>query len=899
MVNPTKTEAIKELLLKLTHADLAKLYNSNMECQVNVSQDGGERIEGEYNGKRWLGWTDGITTWKAFRIPWNASTSPKYIDNIIKFDLAKHAEGIGMTGWDWLNKESKWVAFDFDSIVSHKEGLTHQQLSDVETEASDIDWVTVRKSTSGNGIHFYVHLDPPIPTQNHNEHAALARAILGQLAAQTGFDFINKVDICGGNMWVWHKKMSNSDGLKILKRGNPLTTVPKNWRDHVKVITGSRRKNLPQEIDEQSSDNEEIDNMFSELTGTYVKQALDIDHKKLISFLKDNQCFWWWDQDNNMLVTHTYHLLEAFGELNIKGFFSTSATGKDKGRDHNCFMYPLRRGGWAVRRFTPGVRESHSWNQDGDGWTRCFFNIEPDLDTAARSSEGIEHQTGGYVFNKGEDAQSAALSLGADLQLPTWALGRKSKLKEHKDGRLIAEIARESTDNYQDLRGWLDEGKKWTKIFSASLSNPVSSENKNYDDVVRHLISEQDKDAGWTVKSDGNWIEEPLAHIRLALRSLNVSNKDTSSVLGDSIFRQWKLVNKPFQPEYTGNREWNRDSCQLLYNPSKEDILHYPTWSNLLKHVGDSLTPELHKSQWAVDNYITTGAEYLKCWIASLFQQPEEHLPYLYLWGPESSGKSMFHEAISLLISASGYQRATAALENPNGFNGELRNAIICVVEEVDLSKKGGVAYKRIKDWVTAEHLPIHVKNQTPYMSVNTTHWIQCSNDQDSCPIFTGDTRIMVFYVSELPEGSWENKRSLVIKLRKEAADFLGALMRLEIPESPDRLGVPIVSTTAKEEIQKRNQNSLEGFISEECYHSPGHTVLFSDFYNKFATSIESSEIAYWTKIKVGKNIPKPYVKAKATNGTMVIGNISFTEVEPGEELIAIDNRLVHRHVNN
>ena len=193
MAQVTRTEAIKNFLLNETHSELANLYSINMECQVNVSQDGGERIEGEFKGKRWHGWKDGLTPWKSFRIPWNAATKPTYDDKVIKFDLAKYAEGIGMTGWDWKNKVSRWVAFDFDSIVSHKTGLTNQQLEEIEHQASAVDWITVRKSTSGNGIHFYVYLEPPIETVNHNEHAALARAILGQLAAQTGFDFINKV----------------------------------------------------------------------------------------------------------------------------------------------------------------------------------------------------------------------------------------------------------------------------------------------------------------------------------------------------------------------------------------------------------------------------------------------------------------------------------------------------------------------------------------------------------------------------------------------------------------------------------------------------------------------------------------------------------------------------------
>ncbi|MEA1999828.1 MAG: DUF5906 domain-containing protein [Euryarchaeota archaeon] len=899
MAQVTRTEAVKNFLLKVTRPDLAELYNYNMECQVNVAQDEGERIQGEFKGKRWHGWTDGLTTWKSFRVPWNAATEPAYDDKVIKWDIAKHAEGIGMTGWDWVEKVSRWVAFDFDSMVGHKIGLTHAQLGEIEKQAADIEWITVRRSTSGNGIHFYVFLDPPIETVNHNEHAALARAILGQLAAQTGYDFVNKVDICGGNMWVWHRKMAGTDGLNLIKQGEPLRDVSRNWRNHVKVITGRRRKNLPQEIEQQGNVTD-IDRMFTELTGKYVKESLDLDHKKLIAFFRENNCLWWWDQDNNMLVTHTFHLKEAYEALNLKGIFTTAATGKERGNDHNCFLYPLRRGGWVARRFTPGVKETDSWDQDGGGWTRCYFNIEPDLPTAARSHEGIEHPSGGYVFREAENAQAAALKLGVDLGLPNFAGSRPAKLKEHKDGRLVVEINRESTDNPERFRGYLEDGKTWKKIYGAQIAPPADSENKSYDDIVRHLVSEQHRDAGWVMRADGRWIEEPLVHIKMALRSLNIATKDLSAILGSSVFRRWTLVNKPFQPEYPGDREWNRDACQLVFNPSKGDELHYPTWAKILNHVGESLTPELDKHPWAVSNGIITGADYLKCWIASLFQKPEEHLPYLYLWGPEASGKSMFHEALSLLITHTGYQRAENALISQSGFNGELRNAIICVVEEVNLSKKTDTAYKRIKDWVTAIFLPVHVKNMTPYLSTNTTHWVQCSNDQDSCPIFSGDTRIMVLFVDAIPSEQWENKRTLVQKLRKEAPDFLGEIMKLEIPESPDRLGVPILSTSAKEEIQKRNRNPLERYIDDCCYHVPGAIVTFDEFYNRFAKSVDATDIGYWTKIRVGKNIPKPYTKGRCgSEGAMSIGNISFQEgPKDGTDFVTVDNKLVPKGVS-
>ena len=102
-----KTEAIKAFLTAYAPSDLAILYNYDMECQVTVAKDNGERIEGDFKGKHWQGYTDSIQTWKPIRIPINAMSEPTFQDSIMTYDLAAHAEGIGMTGCDWNNKVSR------------------------------------------------------------------------------------------------------------------------------------------------------------------------------------------------------------------------------------------------------------------------------------------------------------------------------------------------------------------------------------------------------------------------------------------------------------------------------------------------------------------------------------------------------------------------------------------------------------------------------------------------------------------------------------------------------------------------------------------------------------------------------------------------------------------------
>ena len=99
-----RIEAIQTFLKAKAVPDLAALYNPNMEVQVNVARDNGEAVSGTHLGKNWRAWTDHIQTWKQIRIPHNASTVPEYTDRKITFSLSDHAEAIGMTGWDWVNR---------------------------------------------------------------------------------------------------------------------------------------------------------------------------------------------------------------------------------------------------------------------------------------------------------------------------------------------------------------------------------------------------------------------------------------------------------------------------------------------------------------------------------------------------------------------------------------------------------------------------------------------------------------------------------------------------------------------------------------------------------------------------------------------------------------------------
>ncbi len=895
--NPTKTKAIKNFLEASTHPDLASLYHYGMEVQVNCAQDGGERISTEgFKGRTWHSYSDGIQKWYSFRIPRKAYSEPEYTDSEIKYDLAEHAEGIGLTGWNWEDKKSIYVGYDFDAIsghsAQHSTKLTNPELEAVKKAACDLPWVTVRRSTSGNGLHLYVFVDN-IPTINHTEHAALGRAILGKMSGATGFDFNNKVDAVGGILWVWHRKMNEANkGLELIKQGEILKDIPLNWKDHIDVIKGKRKKNQPRYIDDKDV------STFEEMTGQRPSVKLDEQHKKLLNFLEETKAQWWWDSDFHMLVAHTYDLKIAFQKLGLRGVFDTVAEGREQGADHNTFCYPLERpsGAWVLRRYTPGIQETSNWDQDANGYTRCYYNREPTLDIASRAYEGTEDEKGGFQFTTAKQASEAAKSLGAKFNLPEWAAGRVTQLKQHKDGRLIVYIKQETHDSPIDMQGWHVDKGYWKRIFNARLQQPGESEILSYDNVVRHLVTATGTDYGWVLRAGNEWREEPYTNIRLALQALSLNNRDIGNILGKCVFEGWSLIIEPFQEEFPGGRKWNRNAPQLRFSPQEGELFKHPTWDRILEHCGKGLDVVISENGWCKVNDIKSGADYLKIWVASLFQYPKQPLPYLFLYSKEErTGKTTFHESLGILMTC-GYIRADLSLISGAGFNGELENAILCAVEETNLQKNIH-ARNRIKDWVTSRTILIHHKGKTPYQVENAVHFVQTGNEITDCPVFPGDTRITMIHVPPFDLTEMIMPDVLRSQLENEAPAFLGSLLKVEIPPSLDRLNVPVIDSEIKMQTSESNRTALEIFFDESTYNVPGEMVLYSALYTKFLEWLDPNEIHEWSKIKFGRELPTQYPKGRVMSegAQFYVGNISFNdfEIKDRPRLIIHDGKLV------
>lgn len=908
---PIVTSAIKTFLEHTkneNNADLVERYNRAMEAQVNVHPgDDGESSEAKNT------FTNGTLEWFNFRIPKKAMTEPEHNDWRIKWPLELYADGIGMTGWDWEHKLSIWAAYDFDSITEHAQGvgIGKNDLLEVQERAAQIPWVQVRKSTGGGGLHLYVFFNPhDLPhTVDHTEHAALARAVLGLMAGEAGFDFQSKLDVCGGNMWIWHRKLSlETEGLKIIKEPESvLTHLPLNWKDHIPVIKRKRTKVYMPGIEDKD------ETSFDKLSAALKRIPQDDTHKEFIHWCDTHGDYASsWSADHHCLHAHTVLIRDYIRDLrmkgdNIRGFFETNSLGSDPNKP-NCFMFPMSDGAWKVVRFGRGTSEASTWQNDKENWTWCYFNRAPDLQMASTAFGGKETEKRGYEFESITEAEQVIQHLGATngLSLPDGFKEREDiTLRAHKDGRLVATMPMNDKEDDKDLmrkHGWVKErGKKWQQIFNVQTRikdtlDMSAPELTDLDNEIRATIDTAGREAGWYVfNAQSIWSLQPKDNIKDILISMGRTSNEAKAITGDCVKRAWTKVNIPFGVEFPGNRQWNKDSAQFRYqstNLEPSEIKH-PHWDLVMAHCGRDLDNLLKNSSWGRQYSIKSGREYLTRWISCMFRAPYEHLPYLFFFGNQSCGKSIFREAIELLCTR-GCIQADNSLINTGGFNGELHEAVLCYVEETDLSKSGTLAYNRIKEYVTNDTLSVHIKRMQPFMAPNTTHWCQMANTRESLPIFKGDTRVIVIHVSDLVQEI--PKRVLLAKLQEEAPQFMQTLMQLELPPSTGRLRLPILTTSSKEASEEANQDAMQAFLDSSCYYVLGERVTFKEFHDRLQDSLHPWERGQWHRRKVSASLPPEFPVGAGGANKRFIGNMSFEDIEPKEDakkLVVVNKYLV------
>jgi hypothetical protein len=728
----------------------------HLEIQVNVKN--GTPVEGVANR-----FFDEGFEYSPIRWPRSASSDPVYFDPEQTWPPELFVSGIGSTGWDWHDRVSRWVGFDFDAITGHAKGVgvSDADLELVRAQVRILPFTEGRESTSGTGLHIYVGFEPPVPTANHTEHAVLGRAVLEHMARLIGLDLGEYVDACGGNMWIHHTV--KTAGLSLLwspQRGIAETELPSDWRLRVKTATKRR----------------------TELEALEESAPLSEKHRADINAIRKSNYTVIWDDELGCLRTHTC----ALQGVPHVGFFATVAPGTDPGTP-NCFLFPLHESGWRVVRYSPGQTEHDSWVQDGVGWTHCLFNVPCNLETALAHFELVQVKSG-YVATF-EQLTDIARMMGIEFSPPA-VKPRGITIAAHKNGVLARmPFNREDGD---ELAGWARAGKNWERV----IGNRRQSHKF---DIVRFLVSEENANLGWCCLIGNRYVDDGQAGALLTPIRFGIPLKaDREMYLSQQKQKAYTLVNIPFAPEYPETGQWNRWAAQFKFKAADHDG-PTPHFDMVLDHCGKSLTPFVRLDDWCGDRNILSGGDYLLVWAASMFQRPFQLLPYLFFVGPQNAGKSAFPKALGFLMSR-GFTKIDKVFKRNTTFDGELAGTILGLVEEATLV--GREAYNRIKDLTVTDWLQIEPKGLNSFRQRNCLHFVHTGNNLFDCPILEeDDTRINVIEVGELSEEQQVCEAMMKGYWEQEAPYFIRKLMNYKLPEPTqhdDRLFLPTFWTPAK-----------------------------------------------------------------------------------------------------
>lgn len=370
------------------------------------------------------------------------------------------------------------------------------------------------------------------------------------------------------------------------------------------------------------------------------------------------------------------------------------------------------------------------------------------------------------------------------------------------------------------------------------------------DDLVRVLVTPAREHAGYMVRVGDGWDRQTAGNVKMFLQSHGYPKPYAEAIIGAAVARRWKLVNLPFQPEFLGDRQWNLDAAQYRVRPANVDEPVHPWWDKVIGHIGAGVDEAVKANAWCQQHEIRYGKEWLLYWIATSFRKPFEPNPYLALFGPENSGKSILHQGLSLIVTK-GIVPADRALTNPNNFNGEMAGGILAVVEETDLGKSA-TARQRLKEWVTALQLSIRKMRTDVYVQPNTLHFLQCCNHLSNIPTWPGDTRIVVCSV---PKPAAPEKREVLLKhLEEEAPHFLKTLLSLTLPEPDGRMSVAVLDTDYKTEQAEENA-PVWVYMRERCETGKDYAVAKSVLYGDYKFWCEATERTPLSREDFGRQV--------------------------------------------
>jgi len=265
--------------------------------------------------------------------PYNIRLDSREVaDKSIGYPLVIGCQNFGMTGWDWLNRRTKWVLVaDFDVADDGKKTprtVTVEEMDRIIALLSRIPWLTLKRSKGGRGVHAFARFSEPLPADDRGAHQRIANSVREFVEQTIGEPL--PADKTGSVAYVWTRH-PKPDAFAII---NEATETLANFA-------------APQAVDHNDE---------------FAAVELTQRHRTDLAILAKSPCPPQHVPDRGCYRVHTCTLKA------IDPMFVTVSAGTDP-QHPNAFLFPRADGSWRCCRYS-GAKEHSSWHHEGDKtWT--------------------------------------------------------------------------------------------------------------------------------------------------------------------------------------------------------------------------------------------------------------------------------------------------------------------------------------------------------------------------------------------------------------------------------------------------------------------------------------------------------------------------------------------------
>jgi len=170
-----------------------------------------------------------------------------------------------------------------------------------------------------------------------------------------------------------------------------------------------------------------------------------------------------------------------------------------------------------------------------------------------------------------------------------------------------------------------------------------------------------------------------------------------------------------------------------------------PEWGHLLRAIGKPLDIKVANSSACALSGIYLGSNYLAAWLSCLVAN--RPAPYLLFHGNCEATRTVFSRAAQLLTHA--VARIDPLLKPATGYNAQLYNATLGLIENTDFSQESALARSKLRLLVESPFLTIYAPDAPARVTANTLHFIHTAPSPAAepvgiqrtvCPVTTGDS---------------------------------------------------------------------------------------------------------------------------------------------------------------